>query len=71
MLMPSKCEADSNCPLPPSTFHLFSPFLCTKLILLLFFSQDTPLHNAAQKGHLEICRLLLQCNADVGAKDRE
>jgi ankyrin repeat protein len=36
---------------------------------LLFFSQHTPLHISAQFGHLEVARLLLQCNADVGAKD--
>jgi ankyrin repeat protein len=39
------------------------------LILLLFFSQQTPLHASAANGRLEVARLLLQCNADVGAKD--
>ncbi len=39
-----------------------------KLIILLFFSQRTPLHYSALEGHLEVCRLLLQCNADVEAK---
>ncbi len=29
----------------------------------------TPLHRSAMKGHLEVCRLLLQCNADIEAKD--
>jgi hypothetical protein len=29
-------HTDSNCPLTPSAFHLFSPFECTKLIFLLF-----------------------------------
>jgi ankyrin repeat protein len=38
---------------------------------LLFFSQHTPLHWSAAEGHLEITRLLLQCNADVEAKDDE
>jgi ankyrin repeat protein len=39
------------------------------LILLLFFSQNTPLHASAYDGHLEVARLLLQCNADVEAKE--
>ena len=34
-----------------------------------FFSQSTPLHLSARNGHVEVCRLLLQCNADVKAKD--
>jgi ankyrin repeat protein len=34
-----------------------------------FFSQYTPLHLSAFGGHLEITRLLLQCNADIEAKD--
>ena len=42
-----------------------------KLILLLFFSQWAPLHWSAWHGDLEVCRLLLQCNADVEAKDVE
>jgi hypothetical protein len=42
-----------------------------KFILLLFFSQQTPLHWSACGGHLEITRLLLQCNADIEAKDYE
>ncbi len=32
---------------------------------------QSPLHISAQNGHLEICRLLLQCNADLEAKDHE
>ena len=40
-----------------------------KFILLLSFSQRTLLHESAMKGHLEVCRLLLQCNADVDAKN--
>ena len=42
-----------------------------KLILLLFFSEATPLHQSAGRGHLEVARLLLQCNADIEAKDSE
>jgi hypothetical protein len=44
-----------------------------KLIRLLFFSQLTsiyPTSCAASKANLEVCRLLLQCNADVEAKDK-
>ena len=32
-------------------------------------NQSTPLHESAENGHLEICLLLLQCNADVDARD--
>jgi ankyrin repeat protein len=49
-------------------------FLCNELklclrvlIILLFFSQDTPLHLSAENGHLETCRLLLQSNANLNA----
>jgi hypothetical protein len=38
-----------------------------KLILFLFFSRQTPLHKSGH--HLEVCRLLLECNADVDVKD--
>ncbi len=31
----------------------------------------TPLHYSAAYGHLEVCRLLLQCNADVEAKSTD
>ncbi len=41
------------------------------LILSLFFSQRTPLHCSVSNGRLDICRLLLQHKADVGAKDKE
>jgi ankyrin repeat protein len=40
------------------------------LILLLFFSQRTPLHQSAVFGHLEIARLLVESNADVAARNR-
>jgi ankyrin repeat protein len=39
------------------------------LILLFSISEHTPLHYSARYGHLEVCRLLLQCNADIDAKD--
>jgi hypothetical protein len=71
MLMPSTSEAEGNCPPPPSAPHLFSSFSCGKFILLLSFSQYTPLHWSAREGRLEICRLLLQCNADIEAKNEK
>jgi hypothetical protein len=72
MLMASTSQtSSSNCPPPPSASHLFSSFSCGKLILLFFFRQRTPLHFSSGNGQLEICRLLLQCNADVDAKDAE
>ena len=40
-----------------------------KFILLISFSQWTPLHMSAGEGSLEIARLLLQYNADIEAKD--
>ncbi len=40
-----------------------------KLILLLFFSQQTPLHDSVSNGHLEVCRLLLERKADLEAMD--
>jgi ankyrin repeat protein len=40
-----------------------------KLILLLSFSEHTPLHYSAMYGHVEVCRFLLNCNADIEAKD--
>ena len=53
-------------PRPLRPFIYFRRF---QLILLLFFSQCTPLHLSAREGHLEVCRLLLQCNADIEAKN--
>jgi hypothetical protein len=41
-----------------------------KFILLIFFSQYTPLHDSACRGHLEVCRLLVESKADVAARDR-
>jgi ankyrin repeat protein len=31
----------------------------------------TPLHIAAQKGHLEICQLLLERGAEINIRDRD
>ena len=41
-----------------------------KLILLLFFSESSPLHYSAYHGHLEVTRLLVESKADVAARDR-
>jgi hypothetical protein len=67
MLIASTYETESNCPPPPSAAHLISSFSYSKLILL-FFRCAAVLHFSAFYGHLEISRLLLQCNADVEAK---
>ena len=53
----------------PSAPPLFSAFARGKLILSFLFSQLAPLHWSARHGRLDSCRLLLQCNADVDAKD--
>jgi hypothetical protein len=62
-------RTDCNC--PPLHYYCFyeAKLFLRKLILLLFFSQQTPLHESAVNGHLEVARLLLQCNADVEAKN--
>jgi hypothetical protein len=39
------------------------------LIPLLFIRESTPLHLSALHGRLETCHLLLQCNANLEAKD--
>ena len=55
-----------------TTFVLLEAKLCLhKQVLLIFFRKNAPLHWSAYGGHLETCRLLLQCNANVQAKDRE
>ena len=41
-----------------------------KFILLLSFSQKTPLHYSAANGRLEVTRLLVESKADVAARDR-
>ena len=44
--------------------------LCLRMLILsLFFSQRTPLHISASLGNLEVCRLLLQSNADLRLQD--
>ena len=41
-----------------------------KFILLLSFSQMTPLHLSATNGSLEVTRLLVESKADVAARNR-
>ncbi len=43
---------------------------CAIFILLLFFSQWTPLLSCAYQGRLEVARLLVESKADVAARDR-
>ena len=70
MLMPSTSETGCNCPPPPSAPHLFSSFSCGKLILLISFSQNTPLHYSAWSGRLEVTRLLVESKADVAVRTK-
>jgi len=49
------------------TLVLDEPKFC--LLIDLFFSQNTPLICAAEKGHTDVCRLLLENAADVNARD--
>ncbi len=62
-----------KCLLPPLYFPslllICGTLSVPEVILLLLFSQATPLTRSAEEGHLEVCRLLLQCNADVEAKN--
>ncbi len=39
------------------------------LILFVWLSDETPLHRSARGGHLAICRLLLQCNANPSERE--
>jgi ankyrin repeat protein len=41
------------------------------LLIHLFFSQNTPLIWSAEKGHTDVCRLLLENAADVNVKNSE
>jgi hypothetical protein len=38
--------------------------------LCLLFSGKTALHGSSLKGNMEVCKLLIECQADVNAKDR-
>ncbi len=35
------------------------------------FSEMTMLHHASQSGHLDLCRFLIESNANVAARDIE
>ena len=67
-----ECECTGLQVTTPAIFHyyMYETIMFTQLDYFVFFSQNTPLHLSARGGQLEICRLLLQCNADVHAKDR-
>ncbi len=57
-------------PLPYQYCYYEAKLCLRKLILLLFFSECTPLHWFAREGHVEFCRLLVESKADVAARDR-
>jgi ankyrin repeat protein len=56
----------------PSYYYCFyeEKLFLRKFIILLFFSQCTPLHGSAGEGHLDVCRFLVESNADVAARTR-
>ena len=61
----------SKCTRPHNIFLLLGwmETLFAQVEIFVVFSQETPLLLSAMNGHLETCRLLLQCNADVDAKE--
>jgi hypothetical protein len=58
------------CPCYYYYFFIKRKYLCSKFILLLCFSQRTPLHWSAYWGRLEVSRLLVESKADVAARSR-
>jgi ankyrin repeat protein len=62
------CECKKICADDVMTLVFYEPKLC--LLIDLFFSQNTPLILSAEKGHTDVCRLLLENAADVNARDR-
>jgi hypothetical protein len=65
----------SDCPRPIifiviTVFMKLNRLIISSFILLLFFSQCTPLHYSVRRGHLDFCRLLVESNADVAARER-
>ena len=48
-----------------------SPFMVDHVQLFLFYSphQSTPLHKAANEGHVHIVRYLVEQGADINIKD--
>jgi hypothetical protein len=75
MLPASAAETEGECALAVPPLIIIIVFLKRTSVLLassffsLSFSQGTPLHWSAWNGRLEVTRLLLQCNADIDAKD--
>jgi hypothetical protein len=50
-------------------YCIYEAKLCLlNLILLLFFSGETPLHSSATNGRLKVTRLLVESKADVAAR---
>ncbi len=77
MLMPSTSETNSDWPPsnPLCRSFIFIIFYaatrrCETLIILLFFSHETPLFLSACRGYLEVTRLLVESKADVAARNR-
>ncbi len=61
----------SNCRRFYYYYCFYESKLCLrKLILFLFFRQQTPLHWSSINGRLEVCRLLVESKADVAARDQ-
>jgi ankyrin repeat protein len=46
-----------------------SSALRVSFVSYIFLRARTPLHFSAEVGYLEMCRLLLQSNADIEAKN--
>jgi hypothetical protein len=69
------CRATQTSLLRQSDYPLLL-FSCTEIMVshvdcfLVFRNGATPLHYSASIGELETCRLLLQSNADVAAKEK-
>jgi hypothetical protein len=47
------------------------PVLFSTLVSSLFVRGSCPLHASVEHGHLHVCRLLLESNAEVNVRDRK
>ena len=65
MLPASAAETEGECALAVVSCVVQAKLCLRKFILLLFFSQWTPLHHSASRGHLEVACLLVESKADV------